>query len=651
MRIAAAVLLSLALTGCSLEPTASPTPEHGLSIRGNVHGGQQPIVGAHVYLFAANTSGYGMPSVYTLSPTAAGAATDSIGTYVTSDANGAFTITGDYTCITGTQLYLYSLGGNPGAGNNTAAGLLAILGQCPTSGTLATTVPFVSINEVSTVAAAYAIAGFATDATHISSSGTPLAQTGIANAFANAANLANISTGAALTTTPAGNGAVPQAKINTLANILAACINSTGPSSTSCAALLSNTLSNGSTGTTPTDTATAAINIAHNPASNIAALFALDPATAPFAPTLSTQPKDFSILLTFTGGGLNDSCAIAIDQSGNVWITSADNNITKSRSVVELSPKGAVVSGATGYTDGNQSNTCSIAIDLSGSVWVSNPDTNSVTKFSASGSILSGTTGFTSSRTMLPNGIAIDALGNAWVENYEAGITKLSSSGAVLSGPYGYGNIDGLDYPRAIGIDGSGNAWVANGGRGSLTKMSSAGVPLSGPNGYSGGSLAALIALAIDSAGNVWVASSEASTSLPGGVTKFSNSGSVLLAAHGFDGAGGLTDTQGIAIDGAGNAWITNQFPTSGIIELSSAGALLSTPNGYQGISTGNGYDGILDFPVGIAVDGSGNVWVADQIGHVAELIGAAAPVITPIVAGLPQTPTTNGTSNLGTRP
>jgi hypothetical protein len=35
----------------------------------------------------------------------------------------------------------------------------------------------------------------------------------------------------------------------------------------------------------------------------------------------------------------------------------------------------------------------------------------------------------------------------------------------------------------------------------------------------------------------------------------------------------------------------------------------------------------------------------------VTELIGAGTPVITPITAGLPVIPTTDGTSNLGTRP
>jgi hypothetical protein len=113
---------------------------------------------------------------------------DSVGPYVATGSNGAFSLTGDYSCSSGQQLYMYVLGGT-----NAAAGLMAVIGSCPASGSPAIAV---AVNEVTTIAAAYALAGFATDATHVSSSGTALAQVGIANAFANAANLANVSTGA-----------------------------------------------------------------------------------------------------------------------------------------------------------------------------------------------------------------------------------------------------------------------------------------------------------------------------------------------------------------------------------------------------------------------------------------------------------------------
>ena len=648
--------LPLVLTGCALQQTASPAAEPGVKLRGSVHGGQQPIVGAHIYLLAANTTGYGGPgiaasganaSISLLNATTTGLA-DSIGAYVTSASDGSFAITGDYACTPNTQVYLYALGGNPGAGVNSAAGLLAALGNCPSSGSFLASLPLIQVNEVTTIAAAYAMAGFATDATHVSSSGTPLAQIGIANAFANAANLASITSGQALAITPAGNGAVPQTEINTLANILAACVNSTGPASSACSTLLSSAPSGGSSGTQPTDTAAAAINIAHNPVANIAALYPLATPTPPFAPALSTQPQDFSILLTFTGGGLGTAQSIAIDHFGNAWVASQDSG------VVELSSAGAILSGASGYTDGNQRGTLGIAIDAAGSVWVTNSFTNSVSKFSNSGTVLSGVSGYTSGGIQAPSAVGIDAFGNAWIGDSlfppQENLVKLSSSGAALSGANGYTG-GGLNYPLGIGFDGSGNAWIANYGGASVTKLSSSGTILSGPSGYTGGGLGEPDGLAIDSAGNVWVTTRDQTVSLPGGVTKFSNSGSILLTADGFNGAGGSVQPQGIAIDGAGNAWITNQFPYSGIIELSNSGGLLSTANGYAGILTPDSHNGILVFPEGIAVDGSGDVWVADQYGDVAELISAATPVITPIVAGLPQTPTTDGTSNLGTRP
>ena len=173
MRFHAFPLLSLCLilAGCGGTYNAPPAkPSPGVKLSGSVHGGQQPIIGRHVYLFAANTTGYGQPSLSLLNASVTGLS-DSIGAYVTTDSQGGFTITGDYSCTPNTQVYLYSLGGNPGAGVNSGAGLLAALGNCPSSGSFLATVPFISVNEVTTVAAAYAIAGFATTAVAVDGAG------------------------------------------------------------------------------------------------------------------------------------------------------------------------------------------------------------------------------------------------------------------------------------------------------------------------------------------------------------------------------------------------------------------------------------------------------------------------------------------------
>ena len=94
--------------------------------------------------------------------------------------------------------------------------------------------------------------------------------------------MVSTSAGSANSVTPVGIGYVPQAEINSLANILATCVNSTGPSSPSCAALFSAATPSG--GTSPTTILGAVLDIALNPGNNVTALYDLSTANAPFQP-------------------------------------------------------------------------------------------------------------------------------------------------------------------------------------------------------------------------------------------------------------------------------------------------------------------------------------------------------------------------------
>jgi hypothetical protein len=615
-------------------------------MQGTVYGGQNPVVGARIYLLAANsgvftpnTSGYGNASLSLL--TSAGNTTlDSGGGatngdyYVTTGSNGTFSISADYTCTLGQQVYLYAVSGNTGSGTNSAAGMLAALGNCPGGlSAFAATDPFVWIDEVSTIATAYAMAGFATDATHVSSSGTALAKVGIANAFANVANLETLGTGAALATTPAANGAAPQTTTNTLANILAACVNSTGPASSACTTLLGDTLSGGTTGTAPTDTATAAINMAHNPAANVSALYGLSTATPPFAPALTGTPNDFTLGIKFSGGGLNTPSSIAIDATGGAWIANSVGN-----SVTRLTNTGSFVAT---YTGNGLTDPASISIDSSGSAWVAdNPNAaGSVTKITSSGTFPGGSAGYTSGGIDFPFGTAIDGASAVWITDGSA-VTKLATSnGAVLSGSGGYTAAGGLNAPTAIAIDGAGNAWMTNSAD-NMVKLSSTGTLLVQPVLSS-----VVLGVAADASGNIWVVDGTS-------VVKFSNAGATL----GTFATGGIGGASSVAIDGAGNVWVANFSPSTtspthvSAVEFSNSGTALSGANGF-GFTTGTSlatfYENLL------AVDGSGDVWLGGNgsTNSVTELIGTAAPVITPIAAGLPVTPTANGSSSVGTRP
>ena len=247
-------------------------------------------------------------------------------------------------------------------------------------------------------------------------------------------------------------------QIYTLGNILAACVNSTGPASTGCSTLFSNAMSGGTSGTVATDTATATINIAHNPGASITNLYGLQVATSPFPNELTSQPNDFTIGLSFTGGGLTGPNSIAIDASGNAWIADyGSHNISKFSSLgVALSPSG-------GYTGGGLYFPDSIAIDLSGNAWVANHNNSSISKFSNAGTALSpSSTGYTGGGVDVPESVAIDGSGNVWTANdANNSVSEFSSAGAALSPSTGYLG-GGLNEPFSVAIDGSGNAWVAN---------------------------------------------------------------------------------------------------------------------------------------------------------------------------------------------
>jgi hypothetical protein len=261
-----------------------PAGRHGL-----VHGGQQPVTGATIQLYAVGTTGDGSAATPLLSPAPV------------SDANGTFDISGTYTCPSaGSLVYLVASGGNPGLApntNNTALSMMAALGPC---GNLSAST-FIFVNELTTVAAVYALAPYMTSPSAIGSA--PADAAALASAFTLASYFANTTTGTTPGTgVPAGT-TVPVAQINTIADILSTCINSTGGvsgDSTPCGTLFSLTTPTGSI--PATDTITALLHLADDPSLNTAALFNLVTPTAPYQPVQAQVPPDLSVRLTVPSG-------------------------------------------------------------------------------------------------------------------------------------------------------------------------------------------------------------------------------------------------------------------------------------------------------------------------------------------------------------
>ena len=616
--VLASLSLPLLLAGCALTNTASPVEEQGLPIQGRVHGGQQPVVGAHVYLLAANTTGY---------PTATTGASKSIMKYVngvtgidissgptsgfyyvTTDANGNFSIGGDYTCTSGQQVYLYVVGGDPGAGTpNSAAAFIAALGNCPSTGNFASAVPFIWVNEVTTVAAAYSMSAFAYDALHVSSPNSTTGKTNIRNAFANAGNIVDMSTG-----TPYGVGALPNGgngapnSIDTVANVLAACVNTTGPSSTPCSTLFALAKTTGSVGTAPTDTASAAINIAHNQALNVAGLYSIVGPTPAFSPSYAAAPADFAIPISFQSSVVGGVGALAIDASGNIWVATsiATSHPGSVNGIAEFSPQGALLAN-TG-TPSMTTPATDLAIRTDGTILVANGGSSKIFYYDSNASSWN-------SYSATPYAPVEVAEGPDGSNNY---VDNGSSIQPALNGTNTAGT--GAAASRGLLVDGNGNFWSVNSNSSTFTKWNSSDALVSGSGagfpitpGTPGG-------FAVDASNNIWVAINNNSSAQ---LAEYSNAGLLLNTFSDPN----MTTGGGVVIDGGGNIWLNGGGGSDGFAEFDSQGNFLQGFGRFGGTATSaHRY----------AFDGSGNLWTVSASG-VYQYLGIGTPVVTPIAANL----------------
>ena len=262
-------------------------------------GGQQPVKGAHIQLYAVGKGGDGSAAVPLLQSTVttsdgSGASNANANTGNSNNTlpAGAFTISNSYSCQSqSTLVYITATGGDAGTGNNSGIAELAAIGPC---GTLSTATNL-NINEMTTVGALAALYPYASSISAIGS-GTGDASS-LASAFALANELVNITTGTAPGANVAQGNTVPTSTMESLANSMAACVNSKGGvagESTPCGKLFNWTAP--STGSAPTDAVQALINIFHNPTSNVAGIFGLGGADAPFQPGLSSAPSSWSVV-------------------------------------------------------------------------------------------------------------------------------------------------------------------------------------------------------------------------------------------------------------------------------------------------------------------------------------------------------------------
>jgi hypothetical protein len=533
---------------------------------------------------------------------------------------------------------------------------LATLGICPTAGNFSTgntALSYIYMNEVSTVATAYTFQPFTlasnNNAWDIGTKNTKQALAAIANAANTAAQLYNIQgTGPDSTTnngeghianiaTTAGNGTVPQATIDSLANIVAACVDSSptngGALSAQCTGLFSIATDNGETpasgDTAPIDTATAALNIARYPQGNYGAgtgnvdstytadLNALPTGIDPYTPNLGTNaPKDWSIAITYNG--LTSPGGIAIDADGNAFVPT---NSSSSGYVTELSPQGAVLN--TSATGGKGFD--SIAIDSGGNVFVAANTSNALYAYTSSLGAVTGSP-FAATAGVGPTSVVVDSSANGnsvyltGSNNSNQIIQRFSNTATATPAVASASTISNgcLAHVNYITLDASDDFWAGIGSSNSVCRITNGGTQVFSDGGYSGPTN-----VAIDSHGNGWFGAGQQTN-----LYRISSTGSATaFGVINNNAQGGLSSPSWVAIDGANNVWVTNNGNSYALAEFSNngtTGPAITSTTGYE--------SGVLDAPSFIAIDPSGDVWIPNKSANtVTEIIGIAAPTSTPL--------------------
>ena len=584
------------LTGVGVTPVVYTGTGFGV----NVMAGSSAIAGADVKLYAAGSTGNGS------------AGTNLLAAAATTDATGSVTIPAKYSCPSaGALVYLVATGGTVvgSAGANSNLVMMTAVGRCD-SVTAATKLV---VNEVTSVAAVYALAPFYSAGGAVGASATNLS--GLTNAFATAVSLADPATGTSPGSTLPANAVSPAARVNAVANILHAC----SAAAAACGTLYSTT----TVTTAPANTLDALFNLVRNPAVNVSSLYGQSLVSQAFKPALTALPADFTMFINYAGGGLNSPSGIAVDSTGSVWVSNYFNVASK------FTPVGAPVF-ANGITGAGLYNSYGIGIDLNDNVWIPNEQpvtqagTGSVSELSPTGVSLAGSTGYLNGGLNYPLSVAIDPNGTVWVVDYgNSHLTLLDPMGKPLSGTNGY-TTSLFAFPVAVAIDGNHFGWIANQSGNTVTKVSPDGLSFTNYICCTGAS-----GLAIDQGNNVWVANFYGDS-----VSLISSSG--VVTSSGYTGNGALVRPQGIAVDGAGNVWVAN-YRQHYLVEL--AGANSPAVGKSLSPATGLGGDAGLLEAYALAVDASGNIWVSNQGNNtMTKYVGLAAPVKTPLSA-LPKTP------------
>jgi sugar lactone lactonase YvrE len=307
--------------------------------------------------------------------------------------------------------------------------------------------------------------------------------------------------------------------------------------------------------------------------------------------------------------------------------------------------------GDSGSAVGSQLNfPTGIAVDKSGNLYIADVLNNRVRK--VSGGVIStvagnGTAGYTgdkgpatSAELNNPTAVALDSSGNLYIADSANNVVRMvSSSGTITtfagdntvgySGDMALATGAQLSNPVGVVADSAGNVYIADAGNNVIRQVYSGNI-VTYAEGFTQPD-----AVAVDSAGNIYVADTQGRR-----IVKYSNSGVyTTIAGNGygeFSGDNGpgpsaaLYDPMGLTVDPSGNVYIADTFngrirkvtPSGVITTIAGNGTLYFSGDG------GPATQAALHFPHGVAVDLSGNVYITDTVNSVVRELQGSLPVV-----------------------
>jgi uncharacterized protein (TIGR03437 family) len=351
--------------------------------------------------------------------------------------------------------------------------------------------------------------------------------------------------------------------------------------------------------------------------------------------------------------------AVTMDAAGNLLISDTGNHrvrkVSAGGTISTIAGNGtAGFSGDGGPAAGASLNTPhGVAADAAGNVYITDQVNERVRKVAPDGTITTfagtGVEDFTgdggpakNAALNFPFYVAADTAGNVYIadtNNFrvrkvgaDGNIATIAGNGGTFSGDGGSAIGAVLNYPSNVAVDGKGNIYVADTGNDRVRKVARDGTitTIAGNGKLDGGgdggpgtsaSLNHPYGIALDTAGNLFIADTHNNK-----IRELTADGVIRTVAgkgaRGYTGDGGqalaatFANPRGVAVDGAGNIYVADSF-NHVIREVTVNGAIKTIAGtGTAGFSGdgGTATSAQLNEPLGVAVDTAGNVYVLDSL-------------------------------------